>query len=92
MARPMAVVRVSTENRSSTCGAPNRTTTPSTPITVKADQLGVSPDDIVAKTREKYIEAYEHLNLKLTTGIYGSTFFMLTSNTVTECVSAPMDI
>ncbi len=26
----------------------------------------------------EYIEAYEHLNLKLTTGIYGSTFFMLT--------------
>jgi len=26
----------------------------------------------------EYIHAYEHLNLKLTTGIYGSTFFMLT--------------
>jgi cytochrome c oxidase subunit 3 len=26
----------------------------------------------------EYIEAYEHLNLKLSTGIYGSTFFMLT--------------
>ncbi len=26
----------------------------------------------------EYIEAYEHMNLKLTTGIYGSTFFMLT--------------
>jgi cytochrome c oxidase subunit 3 len=26
----------------------------------------------------EYIEAYEHLNLKMTTGIYGSTFFMLT--------------
>jgi cytochrome c oxidase subunit 3 len=26
----------------------------------------------------EYIEAYQHLNLKLTTGIYGSTFFMLT--------------
>jgi cytochrome c oxidase subunit 3 len=26
----------------------------------------------------EYIEAYEHLNLKLTTGIYVSTFFMLT--------------
>ncbi len=26
----------------------------------------------------EYVEAYEHLNLKLTTGIYGSTFFMLT--------------
>ena len=26
----------------------------------------------------EYIEAYEHYNLKLTTGIYGSTFFMLT--------------
>jgi cytochrome c oxidase subunit 3 len=26
----------------------------------------------------EYIEAYEHLNLKLTSGIYGSTFFMLT--------------
>ncbi len=27
---------------------------------------------------EEYIHAYEDLNLKLTTGIYGSTFFMLT--------------
>ena len=27
---------------------------------------------------EEYIEAYQHMNLKLTTGIYGSTFFMLT--------------
>lgn len=26
----------------------------------------------------EYFEAYTHLNLKLTTGIYGSTFFMLT--------------
>ena len=26
----------------------------------------------------EYIEAYEHMNLKLSTGIYGSTFFMLT--------------
>jgi cytochrome c oxidase subunit 3 len=26
----------------------------------------------------EYMEAYEHLNLKLTSGIYGSTFFMLT--------------
>ncbi len=26
----------------------------------------------------EYIEAYDHYNLKLTTGIYGSTFFMLT--------------
>lgn len=26
----------------------------------------------------EYIEAYQHLNLKLTSGIYGSTFFMLT--------------
>lgn len=26
----------------------------------------------------EYIEAYHHLNLKLTSGIYGSTFFMLT--------------
>ena len=26
----------------------------------------------------EYVEAYEHLNLRLTTGIYGSTFFMLT--------------
>ncbi|NQV85512.1 MAG: cytochrome c oxidase subunit 3 [Woeseiaceae bacterium] len=26
----------------------------------------------------EYIEAYEHLNLKLSSGIYGSTFFMLT--------------
>ena len=26
----------------------------------------------------EYVEAYEHLNLKLTSGIYGSTFFMLT--------------
>jgi cytochrome c oxidase subunit 3 len=26
----------------------------------------------------EYIEAYEHYNLKLTTGIYGSTFYMLT--------------
>ncbi|MEM7430399.1 MAG: cytochrome c oxidase subunit 3 [Pseudomonadota bacterium] len=26
----------------------------------------------------EYIEAYEHYNLKLTTGIYGATFFMLT--------------
>ena len=26
----------------------------------------------------EYIEAYEHLNLKMTSGIYGSTFFMLT--------------
>ena len=26
----------------------------------------------------EYVEAYEHLNLKMTTGIYGSTFFMLT--------------
>lgn len=26
----------------------------------------------------EYIEAYEHMNLKLTTGIYGTTFFMLT--------------
>jgi len=26
----------------------------------------------------EYIEAYEHMNLKLTSGIYGSTFFMLT--------------
>jgi cytochrome c oxidase subunit 3 len=27
---------------------------------------------------EEYIEAYQHMNLKLSTGIYGSTFFMLT--------------
>ena len=27
---------------------------------------------------KEYIEAYQHLNLKLTSGIYGSTFFMLT--------------
>ncbi len=27
---------------------------------------------------EEYVHAYEDLNLKLTTGIYGSTFFMLT--------------
>jgi len=27
---------------------------------------------------EEYIHAYQELNLKLTTGIYGSTFFMLT--------------
>ena len=26
----------------------------------------------------EYVEAYQHLNLKLTSGIYGSTFFMLT--------------
>ena len=26
----------------------------------------------------EYIEAYQHMNLKLTSGIYGSTFFMLT--------------
>lgn len=26
----------------------------------------------------EYAEAYKHLNLKLTTGVYGSTFFMLT--------------
>ncbi len=26
----------------------------------------------------EYIEAYEHLNLKLTSGIYGSTFYLLT--------------
>ena len=26
----------------------------------------------------EYIDAYEHMNLKLSTGIYGSTFFMLT--------------
>ena len=26
----------------------------------------------------EYVEAYQHMNLKLTTGIYGSTFFMLT--------------
>jgi cytochrome c oxidase subunit 3 len=26
----------------------------------------------------EYVEAYEHMNLKLSTGIYGSTFFMLT--------------
>jgi len=26
----------------------------------------------------EYIEAYEHMNLKLTTGIYGSTFYLLT--------------
>ena len=26
----------------------------------------------------EYYEAYAHLNLKMTTGIYGSTFFMLT--------------
>jgi cytochrome c oxidase subunit 3 len=26
----------------------------------------------------EYIEAYHHMNLKLTSGIYGSTFFMLT--------------
>ena len=27
---------------------------------------------------QEYIEAYQHLNLKMSTGIYGSTFFMLT--------------
>ena len=27
---------------------------------------------------EEYVEAYQHMNLKLSTGIYGSTFFMLT--------------
>ena len=27
---------------------------------------------------EEYIEAYQHYNLKLSSGIYGSTFFMLT--------------
>ena len=27
---------------------------------------------------KEYIEAYTHYNLKLSTGIYGSTFFMLT--------------
>jgi len=27
---------------------------------------------------EEYIHAYEHMNLKLSSGIYGSTFFMLT--------------
>ncbi|MGI9261519.1 MAG: cytochrome c oxidase subunit 3 [Woeseiaceae bacterium] len=27
---------------------------------------------------EEYIEAYQHMNLKLTSGIYGSTFYMLT--------------
>lgn len=27
---------------------------------------------------QEYIEAYQHYNLKLTSGIYGSTFFMLT--------------
>lgn len=27
---------------------------------------------------EEYIEAYQHMNLKMTSGIYGSTFFMLT--------------
>jgi cytochrome c oxidase subunit 3 len=27
---------------------------------------------------EEYIDAYQHMNLKLSTGIYGSTFFMLT--------------
>ena len=27
---------------------------------------------------EEYIEAYQHMNLTLSTGIYGSTFFMLT--------------
>ncbi|MCL4171123.1 UNVERIFIED_CONTAM: hypothetical protein GTU68_024564 [Idotea baltica] len=26
----------------------------------------------------EYVEAYQHLDLKLTSGIYGSTFFMLT--------------
>ena len=26
----------------------------------------------------EYVEAYQHMNLKLTSGIYGSTFFMLT--------------
>jgi len=26
----------------------------------------------------EYIEAYQHMNLKLSTGIYGSTLFMLT--------------
>ena len=26
----------------------------------------------------EYVEAYEHMNLKLTSGIYGSTFYMLT--------------
>ena len=26
----------------------------------------------------EYIEAYEHMNLKMTSGIYGSTFYMLT--------------
>jgi len=26
----------------------------------------------------EYVEAYQHLNLKMTSGIYGSTFFMLT--------------
>ncbi|MCP5246978.1 MAG: cytochrome c oxidase subunit 3 [Candidatus Accumulibacter sp.] len=26
----------------------------------------------------EYLEAYSHLNLKMTTGVYGSTFFMLT--------------
>ena len=27
---------------------------------------------------QEYIEAYQHFNLKLSSGIYGSTFFMLT--------------
>ncbi|MFT5501797.1 MAG: cytochrome c oxidase subunit 3, partial [Woeseiaceae bacterium] len=27
---------------------------------------------------EEYIEAYQHMNLTLSTGVYGSTFFMLT--------------
>jgi cytochrome c oxidase subunit III len=27
---------------------------------------------------QEYVEAYQHFNLKLTSGIYGSTFFMLT--------------
>ncbi len=32
----------------------------------------------VALQAEEYIHAYKELNLKMTTGIYGSTFFMLT--------------
>ena len=39
----------------------------------------------------EYIEAYQHLNLKLTSGIYGSTFFMLTGfHGMHVCIGAIM--
>ena len=36
----------------------------------------------------EYIHAYRELNLKLSSGIYGSTFFMLTASTASTCSSA----